>query len=133
MNKVIVKMQVENIKSLRPRLAAAEQFRQHADALVRRTAWSEPCRSEFKNGRVGGQVLVYPGSRLHFLELLENPRYEDYDIRYWDENRFAFLGNGFTTREGDGRDITYYLGLLNDEGADRQPVYDESLADLLRG
>lgn len=67
------------------------------------------------------------------MELLENPRYEDYDIRYWNENKFAFLGNGFTTREEDGRDITYYLGLLNDEGVDEQPVYDERLVDLLRG
>ena len=67
------------------------------------------------------------------MELLESPRYEDYDIRYWHENKFAFLGNGFTTREQDGRDITYYLGSLDDDGVDRQPDYDEGLVGILRG
>ncbi|MCJ1298381.1 hypothetical protein MMC08_001170 [Hypocenomyce scalaris] len=132
-NKVICKMQVENIKSLRPKQAAAEQFRQHADTFLQRTAWTGPCRSWFKNGTIDGQVMIYPGSRLHFMELLESPRYEDYDIRYWHENKFAFLGNGFTTREQDGRDITYYLGSLDDDGVDRQPDYDEGLVGILRG
>lgn len=106
MNKVIRKVQVENIKSLRPRQDAAEQFRQHADAFLQRTAWTGPCRSWFKNGMSDGQVMIYSASRLHFMELLESPKYEDYEIRYWGENRFAFLGNMFT-REEDGRDIRY--------------------------
>jgi hypothetical protein len=52
-------------------------------------------------------------------------------MEYWDENRFAFLGNGFDTREFDGRDITNYLGLLGEE--DKQPEYDEKLIDTLGG
>lgn len=52
-------------------------------------------------------------------------------MEYWDENVFAFLGNGFEVREFDGRDITDYLGLL--DGVDVQPSYDEGLIDILGG
>jgi len=129
----ITKAQIENIKSYTPRMDLSSQFRAHADLFLRRTAWTSPCRSWFKQGKSDGQVVVYPGSRLHFLELMSHPRYEDFDIDYWDANRYAFLGNGFQTREFDGRDITNYLGCLDDEGKDIQPDYDEDLIKILGG
>ncbi|KAJ4290394.1 hypothetical protein N0V90_010610 [Kalmusia sp. IMI 367209] len=127
------KVQVENIKSITPKLSAARQFRQHADLFLQRTAWTSPCRSWFKQGRIDGQAAIWPGSRLHFLKIMEAPRWEDFEIEYWDENCFAFLGNGFEVREFDGRDITNYLGCLDEKGADVQPVYDEGLIDILGG
>lgn len=39
---------------------------------------------------------------------------------------------GFDTREFDGRDITNYLGLL-EEGKDEQPQYGEELLNKLAG
>lgn len=39
---------------------------------------------------------------------------------------------GFDTREFDGRDITHYLGLL-DEGKDVQPAYGDDLLNKLAG
>ncbi|KAL9071609.1 MAG: hypothetical protein Q9157_005406 [Trypethelium eluteriae] len=128
---VISKVQVENIKSLTPRLKVAQQFRQHADLFLKRTAWISPCRSWFKQGKTDGQAAIYPGSRLHFMEIMKQPRYEDFDIEYWDENQFAFMGNGFEVREFDGRDITNYLGLL--DGVDKQPEYGEELMQKLAG
>lgn len=127
----ISKAQVENIKSYTPRLNLSNQFRQHADLFLKRTAWTSPCSSWFKQGKTDGQAVVYPGSRLSFMHIMERPRYEDYDIEYWDDNRYAFLGNGFDTREYDGRDITNYLGLL--EGQDAQPEYGEELLKTLAG
>ncbi|KAF2492990.1 FAD/NAD(P)-binding domain-containing protein [Lophium mytilinum] len=131
----ISKLQTENLKSLTPTLSASSQFRRHADLFLQRTAWSSPCASWFKQGKRDGQVAVWPGSRLHFLEMMKAPRYEDYEIEYWDENRFAWLGNGFVTREeeGDGRDITWYLGSLEEGGGDVQPVYGEELKGVLAG
>ncbi|KAF4311955.1 Flavin-containing monooxygenase-like protein [Botryosphaeria dothidea] len=128
---VITKCQVENIKSITPRMEAAREFRQHADLFLQRTAWTQPCSSWFKQGKKTGQAAVYPGSRLHFLELMKAPRYEDFEIKYWSGNRFAWLGNGFEVREEDGRDITYYLGLLGDE--DKQPEYGEELVERMAG
>jgi hypothetical protein len=135
---VITKVQTENIKSLTPLASASQDFRQHADLFLKRTAWTSSCRSWFKQGRnggseEGGQAVVYPGSRLHFLHLLERPRYEDYEFERWDGNRFAFLGNGFDMREFDGRDVTGYLGFLGEEGRDVQPVYGEALVQELAG
>ncbi|EME84918.1 uncharacterized protein MYCFIDRAFT_153069 [Pseudocercospora fijiensis CIRAD86] len=91
---VIEKGQVENIKSFTPKMAPCKDFRQHADLFLQRTAWTSACRSWFKQGKHDGQAAIYPGSRLSFLHLMERPRYEDFEIEHWDENIFAFLGNG---------------------------------------
>lgn len=40
---------------------------------------------------------------------------------------------GFDTREFDGRDITYYLGNIDDQGRDVQPEYGEELINKLAG
>lgn len=86
-------MQIERIKSLSPKREAAEQFTEHADLHLQRTAWTSPCSSWFKNGQKDGQPPIYPGSRLHFMQLLENLRYKDYVIEYLDpKNIFSFLG-----------------------------------------
>lgn len=92
---------------------------------------------------------------------MKNVRYEDYDIEWLGDgteeddegegesrsnglrhtgkkrkeggNRFAFLGNGFHVREFDGRDITSYMGNLDEKGRDVQPVYDMKLMEKMAG
>jgi hypothetical protein len=47
------------------------------------TAWSDRCSSWFKNGTTDGPITaLHPGSRIHFFEMLQIPRYEDYDFTY---------------------------------------------------
>ena len=59
---------------------------------------------------------MFPASRLVYMDLLSKPRFEDYQIEYLNTlNMFEFLGNGFATREFDGRDLSYYLGLLDED------------------
>lgn len=41
--------------------------------------------------------------------MLDDPRYEDYEFTYQTENRFQYLGNGFSTKEAEGRDIAWYF------------------------
>ena len=125
MCKVIEKIQVENIKSLEPKIHAALAFKEHHDLYVKRTAWSQPCSSWFKKGDPNGSLTMYPGSRVHFFDLLAQPRYEDYDIQYRSGNQWSFLGNGFSMREFDGRDTTYWMGLLN--GVDQQPCFNDKV------
>ncbi|KAH8890173.1 FAD/NAD(P)-binding domain-containing protein [Thozetella sp. PMI_491] len=103
------KIQVENIKSIRPKLSVCESFAEHADLFLQRTAWSGECRSWFKQGRLDGKLSIFPGSRLVFFGLMASPRFEDYSIHYRAGNPFAFLGNGFSTKEFDGSDLAYYL------------------------
>lgn len=40
---------------------------------------------------------------------MDEPRFEDYNIRYRGTNRFKFMGNGFTKKEVDGQDLSFYL------------------------
>ncbi|KAH0840739.1 putative sterigmatocystin biosynthesis monooxygenase stcW [Fonsecaea pedrosoi] len=109
---ILEKMQLENITSVRPNLQRTDQFLSHADAFLKRTVWTDPCTSWFKGGKKDGKPALWPGSRLHFLKLLEAPRMEDYDIEYSvPENPFAFLGNGMHVAEiENGGDLTWYLG-----------------------
>jgi cation diffusion facilitator CzcD-associated flavoprotein CzcO len=116
---VIQKAQVEDIKKIQVKRSVAEDFTRHADLYLERTAWSGPCSSWFKNGVTKARPLCWPGSRVHYMEMLQKPRFEDFDIEYVSGNRWNFLGDGFDVREFDGRDLTWYYGLLDDQ--DKQP------------
>lgn len=113
--KVIKKLQRENIKSLTPKSYLAEALTEHADLFLARTAWSSNCASWFKQGRVDGQLCMFPASRLIFMEVMKEPRFEDYEIVYRSMNPWAFFGNGFSVRQSSGQDLSYYLGLLPQE------------------
>ncbi|KAE8146657.1 hypothetical protein BDV25DRAFT_162063 [Aspergillus avenaceus] len=120
---ILEKMSYEGVASFEPKVEAMEDFLEHQRMFMPRTAWSGPCRSWFKRGTVDGEVMMWPGSRVHFFETLKRPRWEDYNLRYTTSNRFGYLGNGFAAREFDGSDLSWYLGLL-----DEQPeLLDEGL------
>jgi hypothetical protein len=108
---MIEKMQTENIKAFEPKAEAAEDLFKHTHELMKRLVWSSSCRSWFKQGKEHGPVTaIYPGSRLHYFEMLKNVRYEDYKISYRSKNRFQFMGNGYTQIElsVDGDPVWYF-------------------------
>ncbi|KAI2618461.1 hypothetical protein GGR54DRAFT_156842 [Hypoxylon sp. NC1633] len=109
----ISKCQSEGIKAMAPSDAAVADYNAHVAAFMPRTAWAAPCKSWFKGGREDGPVTaLHPGSRVHFFHMLERFRAEDWVYAYDDPaaNRFAYLGNGFSTRElGPEADPTWYL------------------------
>ncbi|KAK4239689.1 hypothetical protein C8A03DRAFT_13914 [Achaetomium macrosporum] len=111
---VIKKCQTERIKAIAPSCAAVDDYFEHITAFMPRTAWAAPGgRSWFKNGREDGPVTaLHPGSRIHFFHMLERFRGEDWEYVYENptQNRFSYLGNGFSTKELDpGVDSTWYL------------------------
>ena len=61
--------------------------------------------------------------QIAFLRGLADAEMGDFELRTLERNRFAYLGNGFTAREFDGRDLTWYLGSLN--GLDKQPQFED--------
>lgn len=131
--KLISKMQVENIKSMTPRRDVSDALVDHADLFLKRTAWSDPCRSWWKQGRLDGQLTMFPGSRLVWFDVLKEPRFEDYEIEYrgtgrWGNlrgNPFGFLGNGFHVMEFDDQaDLSAYLGTKDRVGALLPPPVD---------
>lgn len=76
-----------------------------------KTVWAGGCRSWYKSrGSSDGPVTaMYAGSVLHYKEILEGFRTEDFDIEYKSPNRFRFMGNGMTIRETTGGDLAYYV------------------------
>lgn len=81
-----------------------------AQEYLKRTVWSDGCRSWYKNGKIDGPITaLYPGSMFHFKDFLGKVRGEDFDIKYRSGNRFRFLGDGFTKREKEDADMAWYL------------------------
>ncbi|RAL02669.1 flavin-containing monooxygenase [Aspergillus ibericus CBS 121593] len=120
---ILTKLSDEGILTFDVKESAVADFTEHRRTFLPRTAWSSPCRSWFKQGTVDGEIMMWPGSRIHFFETMKRPRWEDYHLTYvGTNNRFGYLGNGFAAREFDGRDLSWYLGYLEGEGEeDVQP------------
>ena len=128
--KMLRKMSEERVSSFAPTQEAVDDFAAHRRAFMPKTAWTSPCRSWFKQGTVDGEPMMWPGSRIHFFETMKDVRWEDYKVKHMETNRFAYLANGFASREGDGRDLSWYLGLLDDH--DVQPSFtDDDVKDFL--
>ncbi|KAH0432512.1 hypothetical protein CcaCcLH18_06419 [Colletotrichum camelliae] len=104
------KIQSQNIKAVSPSAKAVDDFNEHITEFMKRTAWATPCRSWFKRGTVDGRIVaLHPGSRIHWFHMMSHVRYEDWEYTYHSKNRFQYLGNGFSTKEGSGKDTTWYF------------------------
>ena len=88
---------------------AVKEFIHHNDTFHQKTIWGTKCRSWLKGGKEDGKVLTHPGSRIQNIHCLLNPRYEDWIWSPFAKNRFAFMGNGTTVLEEEGRDVTWYM------------------------
>ncbi|OLN88794.1 putative sterigmatocystin biosynthesis monooxygenase stcW 1 [Colletotrichum chlorophyti] len=98
----IRKCQREGIRSIAPSEAAVADYFEHISAFMPRTAFTSGCRSWYKQGEAQAPVTgLHPGSRTHFIGMLERFRGEDWEYTYENarQNRFAYLGNGFTAPE----------------------------------
>lgn len=104
------KMQTQGITAVAPKADAIRDMEIHTTEYMKRTVWATRCRSWFKNGKIDGPVIaVHAGSRIHWFHMLTDVRYEDWDYTYTSNNRFRYLGNGFSVREETGMDTTRYL------------------------
>lgn len=114
---IIKKMRTQHIRRLSPKPKAVQDFVEHANTFMPRTTWAGPCPSWFKQGTKDGPIIMWPGSRLSYFEVLERPNYEDYDIQYHNNgNRFGFLGTGFVDHEfSEGRDPAWYLDKYSEQ------------------
>ncbi|KAJ5629463.1 sterigmatocystin biosynthesis monooxygenase stcW [Penicillium herquei] len=109
--KCMKKMQHETIKSMAVKQEAIDDIYAHFDEFHKDTVWQEDCRSWFKDGKIKNRIYLWPGSTIHFLKTIRDPRFEDYDIKYRFGNRFAFLGNGDVkaTASGDVQGLSTYI------------------------
>jgi cation diffusion facilitator CzcD-associated flavoprotein CzcO len=81
--KWVDKVAREGIKSFDVKKQVQDDWNVWGDELLKRTVWASGCRSWYKNGTADGRIsALYPGSILHFKDLIENIRGEDFDITY---------------------------------------------------
>ncbi|KAL9618208.1 MAG: hypothetical protein Q9160_007042 [Pyrenula sp. 1 TL-2023] len=106
MMKFVDKMQRQQLKSFAVKPEIVRQLNVHHQKYLRRMVFSDPCRSWYKAGRAEGKVLgIWPGSSLHYMEAINDPRYEDYDYEHQSNNMWNYLGNGWTQLETKDREI----------------------------
>ncbi|KAK3633928.1 hypothetical protein LTR56_015538 [Elasticomyces elasticus] len=113
---VIKKMQNENIKSWVPDQAKTDAFNEHTQEWIKHTVWKDECRSWYKNNDTGRVNAVWPGGSMHYQQVIERPRYEDFHIEYFDKNPWAHLGMGWTLEARAGpanADCSPYLNINN--------------------
>ncbi|RBR16972.1 hypothetical protein FVER53590_05733 [Fusarium verticillioides] len=106
----IRKISTQNIKSVQVRQDALDDFNTYAQELIKGTVWTGDCRSWFKKGKADGRVTaMYPGSVIHYKEILDEFRTEDFEYKYISGNRFQFMGSGVTFRENNDEDLAWYM------------------------
>ncbi|KAF1834525.1 hypothetical protein BDW02DRAFT_598065 [Decorospora gaudefroyi] len=123
--KAIRKIQKENIASMVVKEERERDFIEYVDAYFEGTVFADECRSWYKNKGTGEVVGLWPGSTLHCVETMRSPRWEDFEYIYVDElegtdesrlkgvgkntNRLAWLGNGWTVKQQEEKDLAWYL------------------------
>lgn len=112
---IIRKLQRENVRALQPKRDVVRAFVRHVDDYFAGTVFADACRSWYKDNETGRINAVWPGSALHYRKVLENPRWEDYEIEYRDEgNMFSWMGLGFVQEQvTPGADLAFYLSVDN--------------------
>ncbi|KAH7021896.1 hypothetical protein EDB80DRAFT_744547 [Ilyonectria destructans] len=104
------KIATEDIKSAVVGEVATADYNTYTQEFLKRTVWASGCRSWYKGNNGEGKVTaMYAGSILHYKEILESFRTEDFTFEYNSPNRFKFWGNGLTIREEKGEDLGFYV------------------------
>ncbi|KPM44872.1 putative sterigmatocystin biosynthesis monooxygenase stcW [Neonectria ditissima] len=116
--KVITKMQTNNIKYFFPKQDVTDDFNEHTQSWFKGTVWEEECNAWYKNRKTGRVDAIWPGSALHYRVALEEPRWEDMEIKYHGPNRFQYLGYGYAA-----------VDLSTDPDADRSPYLNADALD----
>jgi cation diffusion facilitator CzcD-associated flavoprotein CzcO len=110
--RLIRKTVMQRATSFDVRSSVQADFNDHAQEFMQDMVWTGSCRSWFKNSR-GKVTAVWPGSGLHYREVLQSDRWEDFRWKY-DGNRFAYWDKGFsqlekTTGSSPPADLSYYI------------------------
>lgn len=104
------KLQKQDIKTMEVNKDAQDEYNIQQEAVMKDLAFTEPCSSWYKGGKVDGEPdAIYAGSTLQFMEMLASPRWEDWTFVPLHRNRFSYFGNGTSTVEATGGDRAYYF------------------------
>ncbi|UZJ57599.1 hypothetical protein CBS101457_006919 [Exobasidium rhododendri] len=101
------KLRTQHYKTMQPKKEAVQEFQEYSQTYFKQTVFGQPVRSWYKAGAVQGPVYaLWPGSCVHAVRTLSNPRWEDFNFTKFENphseqrtNRFDYLGNGSTVEE----------------------------------
>ncbi|KAJ5772708.1 hypothetical protein N7520_003237 [Penicillium odoratum] len=117
MVKTIQKVQREYIKCIVVKPEAMTMLTRHIDKYFTKTIYTQPCKSWMKRGKENGRVItLWPGSAIHAVVALENPRWEDFNYNYLPEtedNHYSYLGKGLTIAQEANLVTTEYLDTVS--------------------
>ncbi|KAJ5946109.1 hypothetical protein N7454_002948 [Penicillium verhagenii] len=114
------KLQRDNIRSMSVRPESVRRFSKYCDDYFKNTVYGSKCRSWYKGGNEEGRITgVWPGSSMHSMKVFSNPRWEDFEYEYLNENPMGWLGDGWTENEKYQRINVDYL---DDDQIDFPPV-----------
>ncbi|KAI9039003.1 flavin-containing monooxygenase [Aspergillus affinis] len=86
----IDRYQTEPIHSMALKRAACEDFKAHVASFMEKAVWTDRCRNSHNNHITGNRVpTTWPGSTLHYLEALREPRADDWEFVYKGNRDFA--------------------------------------------
>jgi cation diffusion facilitator CzcD-associated flavoprotein CzcO len=110
--RLLGKMKRQGVSSFDVRAEAQADFDDHTREVMEEMVWTGRCNSWYKNSE-GKIVALWPGSSLHYREVLAEDRWEDYEWRHGESgrgNRYEYWGRGFAEVERtEGGDLAYYL------------------------
>ncbi|KAK6369588.1 hypothetical protein LTS17_009494 [Exophiala oligosperma] len=90
------------------RAEVQRDFNQHTQSVMKNLVWTGACRAWYKN-EDGKVTALWPGSSLHYREVLASNRWEDFEWRY-EGNRFTYWGHGISKVEVEEKgDLAYYI------------------------
>lgn len=99
--KMIQKIQTEDIRSISPKQDVTDAFNVHVQTALHGFVWEDNCSSWYTR-RDGRTTAVWPGSALHYQDVIRHPRWEDWNVQYMSKhNMWSYLGLGFTMIERD--------------------------------
>ncbi|KAG5356256.1 putative sterigmatocystin biosynthesis monooxygenase stcW [Yarrowia sp. B02] len=111
--RAIRKKQLEKILSLEPSLKATLSFNKRVGEISEATCITKSGVGFFSEVTKDGTrrtKIDWPGSTTHNIAVLREPRWEDYEYEYADNNDpFAYFGSGKTWIDDHEGDKTFYL------------------------
>ena len=106
--KAVHKISHEHIKAMEAKEEALESWQRYLDGYFPDTVHVDNCTSWYKvNEKIIG---LWPGSSLHAMKTLENPRWEDYTyVKEEGDDSLNWIGNGWTIEDIKRGNLGYYV------------------------
>ncbi|KAI1045076.1 hypothetical protein LB505_009396 [Fusarium chuoi] len=96
--RLLHKMIRQRVNSFEVRVDAQHDFNVHTQKVMQDMVWTGTCRSWY--GKVTG---LWPGSSLHYIQVLSEDRWEDYEWTHESE-RYSYWSHGLSWIEEPGLD-----------------------------